>query len=329
MFAPSAQTGLELRRNFNNGFASSLEYLVSVCEPHVEFDKGQVARLISRIRSGSRETPFLYALHFRLVEAIQRQSLPDIQLYLDQLLNLDQAADQLLVAGLASDDLPWDADTTTAYFEADDDAGFRYAPPDRDKTALVQTKLSAALEMINRFAPGLAAEMRELVTTIIIAHGTALNDTCPPQVFETSTALRAFGGVLLNADYSGSVLDAVTSLIHEEAHTVLFAVSPNDGVVENPDNERYSSPLREGLRPLEGIFHQAFVVARMIYGMNLLRSSTGASQTECDFACGFVRSNIPCFEDAATTIRRHARLTDAGEMVFQAAENHMAGIQIT
>lgn len=329
MFAPSAQTGVDLRLNFNNSFVSSLEYIFSVCEPHLRIDGGQVARLISRIRSGSRETPFLYSLHFRVIEAIQRECMPDVERHLEQLLNLDQAADRYVLAGLASDDLPWDADITTAYFADGDDTFFRYAPPDPDKAALVQSKLSAALDMIGRFAPGLAAEMRELITTVIIARGIALNDSSTGQVFESSTALRAFGGVLLNADYAGSVVAAATTLIHEEAHTLLFALSPNEGVVLNPDSERYSSPLREDPRPLEGIFHQTFVLARMIYGMDLLRSSAGASPTECDFACGFMQQNMPRFEDAVTTVRCHARLTDAGEMALRAAENHMATIQVT
>ena len=93
-----------MRLNFNNSFVSSLEYIISVCEPHVRIDEGQAARLISRIRSGSRETPYLYSLHFRLIEAIQRDCMPDVERYLDQLLNLDPAADRYVMVGLASDD---------------------------------------------------------------------------------------------------------------------------------------------------------------------------------------------------------------------------------
>ena len=323
LFAPSAQTGAELRTNFNASFLDSLEYLISVCRPHVNVDEKRVGRIVSRIKAGSRETPYLYSLHFQIVEAIQQECLADIERHLDELLSLDQAADRCLIAGLASHDLPWDSEITTAYFADEDGSFFSYVPPGLDETAHLRTKVSAAIEMMERFAPGLAAEMKELLTTVIITRGVARSSAAADQLFESSTALRAFGGMLLNAAYAGSVVEAATVLIHETAHTALFALSPKEGVVLNPESERYSSPLREEPRPLEGIFHQVFVLARMIYGMELLRSANGSSQAECDLASEFIEYNVPRFRDAVATVHHHAQLTDAGHMALAAAENYM------
>ena len=114
------------------------------------------------------------------------------------------------------------------------------------------------------------------------------------------------------------------SLIHEHAHTVLFAHSPNEGVVSNHPDERYVSPLRSDARPMEGIFHQSFVLARMIYGMDLLRKSQSASQYELDFADMFIAYNVPRYNDAVESLHKHARFTPEGLEAMESSQAYVA-----
>jgi HEXXH motif-containing protein len=162
--------------------------------------------------------------------------------------------------------------------------------------------------------------METLITTVILAKGTAVN---PAQAveFESVTALRAFSGVLFNAHSEASRLQSAVSLVHEAAHMALFAYSPKEGVVTNSPTERYVSPLRTDPRPLEGIFHQSFVLARMMYGLGLLRESTDASAEESDFASNFINCSVPRFNDAVETLNRHARLTPQGAKALEASKH--------
>ncbi|MBL6431916.1 MAG: hypothetical protein HPM95_15385 [Alphaproteobacteria bacterium] len=76
--------------------------------------------------------------------------------------------------------------------------------------------------------------------------------------------------------------------MHEAAHGTLFAMSPVEFYVFNPENERYSSPLRLDPRPLDGIYHATFVLARMHIAMRELvalaepgRGRAGAGNGAC------------------------------------------------
>ena len=137
--------------------------------------------------------------------------------------------------------------------------------------------------------------------------------------------MRAFGGILLIVEIEPTVVDCAASLVHEQAHNVLFALSPMEGVVENGEEERFSSPLRYDARPLEGIFHATFVLARMVYGMDMLRGS-GLLSDEYDKAASMIQKECaPLFFDGLKTVHDHARCTPHGTLAMAAAEDYMAG----
>lgn len=130
--------------------------------------------------------------------------------------------------------------------------------------------------------------------------------------------------MLFNIDCCASDLDLATALIHEQAHTVLFALSPNEGVVKNHDSERYTSPLRLDARPREGIFHQVFVLARMFYGIRQARNAHAASTTLKRAADEFIKTNVPRYFDGQNGVRKHALLTEEGSFALQAADEFSA-----
>ncbi len=320
-FNPSAASGSALRAHFNDGFADSLEYLFSVCEPAIAFDTERAAMLLSRIRSGSRESPLMYSLHFKLIEALQAEDTASVEALINDMLVEAPAEDGIAVVRLGSPSCDWDTGLVTSYF-CEADSLFRYVDPDPAKAAQTEANLYGAMDDLRGFAPALAAEMEALVSTVILATGVQVVGD-EPREFESVTALRAFGAVLFNADSVASRLQCVVSLIHEHAHMVLFAHSPNEGVVTNSPDERYVSPLRSDARPVEGIFHQSFVLARMIYGMNLLRKLDTASQHQHDFADEFIAQNVPRFMDAFETLHQHARFTSQGLDVLNSSKAYM------
>ncbi|MEO9877662.1 MAG: HEXXH motif-containing putative peptide modification protein [Anderseniella sp.] len=320
-FNPSAASGSALRAHFNNGFADSLEYLLSVCEPSMTFDGDRAEGLLSRIRSGSRESPCLYSRHFKLIEALQAEDMASAETLIKGILAETPAEDGIVVISLGAQSCDRDTELVTSYF-CEADSLFSYVQPDPERAAQTEANLYGAMEDLRGFAPGLAAEMDALVNTVILATGIQVAGDEPGE-FESVTALRAFGAVLFNADSTATRLQCVVSLIHEHAHMVLFAHSPNEGVVTNSPDERYVSPLRSDARPVEGIFHQSFVLARMIYGMDLLRKSDTVSQHQHDFANEFIGHNVPRFTDAVETLHRHARFTPQGLDVIRSSEAYI------
>lgn len=63
-------------------------------------------------------------------------------------------------------------------------------------------------------------------------------------------------------------------IIHESAHQILLSVMIHDEVVLNSDDERYPSPLRTGLRTMNGIYHAAFVLYRIARFFNQIIKKT-------------------------------------------------------
>ena len=60
------------------------------------------------------------------------------------------------------------------------------------------------------------------------------------------------------------ITDALDFLIHEQSHLYVHLINNDDPIVLNP-RERYQSPLREEKRPLIGVYHATFVLARVYY----------------------------------------------------------------
>jgi hypothetical protein len=325
LFSPSQESGIALRESLNRDFALSFEHVFEACGEHFEIPERQIAALLSRIRTGSRETPYIFSLHFKLLEAIRDARLDDAQALISRILSVDPADPGILVTGLGPHEFPWDGEIVAGYFVAESDSAFRYAAPAVDALPLRKAQLDAALDLIRHAAPGLAAELEEVITTIILARRYSIEDGSEPdEPFFGASALRAFGAIFSQAEPDHSVVHCAASLIHEEAHTALFALSPMEGVVTNADGERYSSPLREDPRPLEGIFHATFVLARIVYGMEAMRSSGRLSSREQAVAAEIVETSRPRFFDGLATLRRHATLTARGRVALEDAETYMA-----
>ena len=53
-------------------------------------------------------------------------------------------------------------------------------------------------------------------------------------------------------------------IVHECAHQYLFALQLMDPVVLNDKSELYDAPIRKQKRPMDGVFHACFVLARMV-----------------------------------------------------------------
>jgi len=267
----------------------------------------------------------MFSLHFRLLEAIQEDRLDDVQALIARILALEPAGHGILSTTFDPNEFPWDCETVAGYFAAEEDSLFRYVAPSANVVPARAAQVEAALELIRRTLPGLAAELEEVITTVILARGVPTGDTSTSVApFEGASALRAFGAIVLDVRPDPSVVNCATSLIHEEAHSTLYALSPMEGVVTNADDERHSSPLRDDPRPLEGIFHATFVIARIIYAMETMLDSGGLSSEDQRVAVENLEDSRPLFFDGLATLRRHANLTPAGDAALEAAETYMA-----
>jgi HEXXH motif-containing protein len=204
--------------------------------------------------------------------------------------------------------------------DSDPSVSFPIHPPRPEDAATCRSRVEAGLALLQDADPAGCGEIRALVREIVFAVGP---DRAATEVFDGASALLLWGGILLNARSHETPLAAAQALVHEATHNLLFGLSVGDGLVENAD-ERHDSPLRSEPRPLEGIYHATFVLARMHRATRLLAesgrlSARDQSEAELDLA-----ETAKLFGEGLHTLDTHAELTSFGAEVLDGAREWMA-----
>ena len=323
LFKPDTGSGVALRSHIGASFAGSLEHIFAACAPHIELDSDRCSALVNRLRSGSREMPWLFSLHFRLIDEINQDRLDQAAAIIAKLTGVAEAKTGVATLCLGEDALPFGEDTTLDYFRIEE-GGYVLEPPIRDDAVTMRANIAIALDYLRDVSPGLANELEEIITAIFVVRGVAASqEYAGEKDFEGVSALRAFGGIVCNAKPDYSIAACALVLVHEHAHNVLFALSPLQGVVTNADDELYSSPLRIDPRPMEGILHATFVLARMIYWLELMRRAKPADSSDVQYANKMLKDLTPRYYEGVETINRYGKLTDQGRLAMAQAAQFM------
>lgn len=163
-------------------------------------------------------------------------------------------------------------------------------------------------------APLWAEEFTSLISTVLLAES-------GDDGFAGASAFPGWGAILINPQRQGDDLALLMTLIHESSHQKLFIAYLDDEVVLNDPDERYSSPLRHEGRPMNGLFHAAYVLARMVCLLADLRRSgktalTGASDSRlAEMSANLTRQ----FNAAHGVIDAHGQLTARGRFIIDEA----------
>jgi HEXXH motif-containing protein len=131
----------------------------------------------------------------------------------------------------------------------------------------------------------------------------------------------SWGAILLAANEERDVLDLVQAIVHESAHLILFAQAIDGPLVTNDPDETYTSPLRQDLRSMDGIFHATFVSARMYQAVSKMQKRKELTSTMLNAAAHAVDKNREQFYDNYRVISEAAMLTTLGKtLISEAAE---------
>jgi hypothetical protein len=183
----------------------------------------------------------------------------------------------------------------------------------------------AAIAEINALGPLLAAhvplwwaELQALLGTIILATTTKTG-----KGFAGASAFDVWGAILINPAYRSDRLHLALTLVHESSHLKLFYAYLDDEIVLNAPEQVFSSPLRRTPRPMNGIYHAAFVLARMaLFVADIGRAKAGARL----FGDGANRAlqdelarSISNFDSAYAIIREQGVLTEKGQQIIAEA----------
>lgn len=173
--------------------------------------------------------------------------------------------------------------------------------------------IQEALDLVRSTAPQSWAILSRITCEIIATHGVARGE----MTFDGCSSLERFGSILVNMNRTRSPLLLAETLVHESAHSLLFALSCHDHRVLNPATELHQSPLRIDPRPLDGIYHAVFVLARMHDFLAEVALSPHAAHGIRDEAIGLVEARQKSFFDGYAVLTQHARLTPIGRELLE------------
>jgi HEXXH motif-containing protein len=319
-FAPDALRAAGLDQAVRAGLADSLATVFDNLDSAPGHD-GRIAALLNRIRSAP-VAPALFGLYFELVLALFGRRGDEAETLAGELLRYPARKSRTLRIVTLADRDP-DLGQSQRYQRLlRADVGGDIQPLSREQCDAAAVRLTQALDLLRLAAPALFAELRGLVREIVLA---APERGARGFEFGGASAFSLWGALVLNADGFGGRLDIAVSLAHEAAHTLLFGLALGGALTGNDPAERHRSPLRQDPRPMEGVAHATFVIARMIYALEALIAS--GLLTGCEAACAHeqLTANERACDDGLQIVFAHARFTPPGAAIFDGLRRYMDG----
>jgi HEXXH motif-containing protein len=312
LFFPDAVRAVELDRSVRSHVAASLSDVATALAKQLPQAEHILGRLTGALDAGPVR-PGVFAVYADLVMAIQSADAAGVLSALANAEGLDLPAPSPFRAVALSDaDLgPGMMARFVAHIDDDPEVPIDPRSPSADEMAASEQRLDEALKLITAADPGLAGELRALIREVVFA----VNGGGAPD-FGGITSFYLWGAQLLNARGHPDPLALAEGVVHEAAHALLFGLSLGEPLVENDSSERFASPLRTDLRPMDGIVHASFVVARLHYLATrpLMANATTAAKI-ADYA--------KRFRSTDDIVVHHARFTPLGEALYRSARDYM------
>lgn len=297
--------------------ADSLDYIFAEVGEELAVELAVAEQMSARIRS-EHQSPQQFGAYYDMVLAIENEELDEARRLAHEL-TTRSAAHGLRIGSIGNHPKA-DAERYRRLFLEDASLA---GEPDPNLLADARGRIESAFALLDLDFPEMAAEIRELLREIVIAAGP---DDPKAITFDGASSYMLWGATLLNARGQNSVLDTAQALAHESGHNLLFGYCASGPLVENADDEFFPSPLRKDPRPMDGIVHATYVVARMHQTLTRLLAAGNLSASETKAALADLDAHARNFAAGDAVIRESGRLTPLGAAVIDSARAYMQAV---
>jgi len=294
--------------------ADTLDYVFSQVGDTIAVEPAAARRLTDSIRA-TKQSPHVFGAYYDLVFAIEGDDLDGARKLAAELFEHSPQAGTSITR--IDERAEREEDRYRRLFLAD----LHVELPDDALMADCRRRFDEAFELLDTGFPEMAAEIRELLREIVVAAGP---EDPKALTFDGASCYMLWGAILLNARGQKTVLDTAQALAHESGHNLLFGFSSSGPLVENADDELFSSPLRKDPRPMDGVFHATYVVARMHQTLIRLLASGVLNADQTAAAQADLAAHARNFAIGDAVVREGGRLTEVGRETIEAARDYMA-----
>ena len=307
---PTPGRALFLRTSFNRSLIDSLIYLLEVCEEVTPPDLFmRTKQKLNSLNPQSKLSGLLSTVHvdfFNAAEQKDIQRVHEITRVLDRDDFLIEKINFLNLSNLNNYYTPLIKNIFSQEIEREV-CFFSLSAREFDK---VKKSLLRCLKILECASPHFFIEFHELVSEVLILKAEGLKGGSSSDVF----------GMIYKCylDKWKTCTDILDFLIHEQSHLYIHLLNKDDPLVLNP-LERYEAPLRKEKRPLMGIYHATFVLARMQYVLNKALALNEIPENEKEYCEELITYYKKRFQVGFTTLQNHAQMTPLGSALIQSA----------
>lgn len=305
-----------LRSYYQKKLVDSLKCYLTALSKSITIDLSWQISEIEKLDFQRRFSPILYAVYIQLREAYERKNLEEIldclQLVNNQLLE-DVYADCIKYGTILSEN--WEKPFLQEMRES--------VPSDKSIHPVTLKKLkifplvnwtqhdfpppsfSRSLDLLKDFDHLLFLEVQAYVSRIKF---------CSSHDLHSVTSPRYFGAVYMRLPLPEEDEEVffLETVVHETSHLHLFVIMAYNILVLNDEGDLYASPLRADKRPMLGVFHSVFVLARMV---RILRKYCDAFPENLK-AKNSLKAKEIGLQEGMTTVSTQAQLSEEGKILF-------------
>lgn len=318
---PDAARARALDRAMRQGLADSLAHIAERARGEIAYDEAGLQRTIAAIRE-RRFAPLIFALYYDLVSAIEAGRDEEAAVLISRIAGSAPIEGPMVVCRIEDEPIGPNAAIYRDKMDTDAELKFGFLQPSQAEAKAFMDCLEAARARFGAVLPGLFAEMEALISELILA--TEPDDGSSR--FTGGSSYMLWGALFLNPRVQAEPVALVEAIAHECGHSALFGHTIAEPLVRNPDDELFTSPLRDDPRPMDGIYHATWVSARMAWAMATLIASGALDSRERDMAAGRLEANRAGFHSGLETVRRHGQLSVTGAALMAGAEADMAAL---
>lgn len=263
-FLPDPGRAAVIDRSVRDAMAESLARVFDACQGHLSWRMEDQHAVLAALRSHA-VPPAMFGAYAELVEALLAEDQGTAQARLDMLLRprlRDWSTPRVVTLDAASL-----GEAVPALYAriVDDDADMPVliAGVGPAELARGQALHDATAALLGEAAPGLLREIETVAPEIVLVRDAGPGEA--PGAFGGASTFYLWGAMILNSARQQTRPQMAESLAHEAAHATLLGCTLGEPMVRNDPALRYRSPLRADPRPMDGLVHASFVLARMMW----------------------------------------------------------------
>lgn len=317
---PCSNRAALLCTDLNNKLCQSLNHIIEVnaSAGHLEnvVNLAEIKKKINNIHLSSKSSPCFYALNTLLVQCCYGNTKDSIQTLVSLLSEISNNSEvqftqfndyivevQEILRTFILQELPKSAAITSE----------NKIPAEKTHKIVKE-----ALEFIQLHNIEYYKEMMVFVSEFMILSSKDL---------KAGSSFDLFGMIYINENNADkSILNMCETLIHEAAHLHLYSVLVNDPLTLNENDKLYYSPIKKRERPMAGVYHAAFVLARVV---NFLQSvASNKSRTfmdnglvDTDELNLLIEKYYNIASESLEIIHQYGKLTELGGQIMKATSD--------